>query len=262
MHIFVINLEKDVARRESISAQLDTLGLPFEIVPGVYGASLTEQQRAQVYDDRKAKLHRARSLVSAEIGCALSHLKVYRAIVDRGLDAALILEDDVILPNDLKEFLYKCTSYLEASMPSVWLLSPAEGKANASSSLQISALHRLLPYRSGYYTSSYLLTRAAASTLLRELEPVSDVADCWQRLNHYKVVDLYVISPPIIDQQQEEFGSSTTADINAAAKNRLINILIYKVRRMISIAYDLIYAPYRRCLKPYVGISYKAKENI
>lgn len=254
MHIFVINLEKDVARRESIAAQLDALGLSYEIVPGVYGASLTEQERARVYDDRKAKLHRARSLVPAEIGCALSHLKVYRAIVERGLDAALILEDDVALPANLKGVLNECSSHLKASTPAVWLLSPADGDTAASNPLLIGASHRLLPYQSGYFTSSYLLTRAAAAALLRELEPVSDVADCWQRLARYKVVDLYVVAPPLIKQKQDKFGSSTTSDYHANIKPGLITRALYKIRRTRSIFWDCVYAPYRRWFRPYAGL--------
>ena len=34
-------------------------------------------------------------------GCALSHLSVYTKIIADGLDKALVLEDDVILPADL-----------------------------------------------------------------------------------------------------------------------------------------------------------------
>lgn len=254
MHIYVINLEKDVARRASISAQLETLGLAYEIVSGVYGGSLTEQERARVYDDRKAKLHRARSLVPAEIGCALSHLKVYRTIVERGLDAALILEDDVALPANLKCILDECWIHLVASTPSVLLLSPADGAATASSLAQLGASHRLVPYRAGYFASAYVITRTGASALLRELEPVSDVADCWQRLARYKVVDIYVVEPPLIEQNQVQFGSSTTADYHANTKNGLIARLVYKSRRARSILWDCVYGPYRRRFRPYAGL--------
>ena len=41
MHIFVINLEKDISRRESIVGQLEALGLAYEIIPAVYGAALS-----------------------------------------------------------------------------------------------------------------------------------------------------------------------------------------------------------------------------
>lgn len=260
MHIFVINLEKDKARRESISAQLDALGLGYEIVPAVLGASLAEDERASLYDDRKARLHRARSLVPAEIGCALSHLKVYRAIVERGIDCALILEDDVTLPPVLGAFLAECTSLVRPTQPSVWLLSPAAGDESMRPPVAIGKSHRLLPYRSGFYASSYLVTQAAARALLKELQPVADVADCWLRLARYKVVDLSVVSPPLIEQNQEEFGSSTTSDYRAHTQTSAFDKIVYKVRRARSIIWDCLYGPYRRRFRPYAGLKFEPRE--
>lgn len=257
MHIFVINLEKDAARRRAISAQLEALGLEYEIVPAVYGASLTDAERARLYDDRKAKLQRARSLVPAEIGCALSHLKVYRTIIERGMDCALILEDDVNVPSALPAFLDEFAQRVETTQPSVWLLSPAAGDESVPSPVAIGGSHRLLPYRSGYYTSSYIVTGSAARALLAELHPVADVADCWLRLARYRVVDLSVVSPPLIEQNQEEFGSSTTSDLCASGRSGALQKAIYKLRRVRAIVWDFLYAPYRRWFRPYAGLKFE-----
>ena len=169
------------------------------------------EDRLRHYDDRKAKWRQSRSLVPAEIGCALSHLSVYRTMIERGLEHALILEDDVTLPSNLKSFLNRCVKYLESNTPTVWLLSPAVGRKTNMPPVSIGAAHCLLPYRAGYYASSYLLTLPAARALLKELYPVGDVADCWKRMNRYRVVDLYVVSPPLIEQNQDKFGSSTSS---------------------------------------------------
>ena len=231
MHIFVINLEKDSARRESISLQLQTLGLPFELVPAVYGANLTHNERKQHYSDRKAKWYRSRSLVDAEIGCALSHINVYRQIIDKGIDKALILEDDVTLPENLQFFIDQANNIIDNSKPTVWLLSPATGVFNTQTSRTLSTTHKVLPYANGYYASSYIVNLEASKALVKELYPVSDVADCWAKLNDYHTVDLYVIDPPVITQNQDEFGSSTTADI-IRKKSSIFSVLIYKLRRL------------------------------
>ena len=260
MHIFVINLEKDLARRESISAQLEALGLTYEMVPAVYGAGLSVEDRSKLYDDRKAKLHRSRSLTPAEIGCALSHLRVYRTMIEHGIDHALILEDDVTLPSGLKLFLDDCSKCMDPTAPSVWLLAPAEGDKTSTNPVAIGASHHLLPYRSGFYASSYLVTLPAAQALLAELRPVSDVADCWQRLRRYKVVDLFVVSLPLIEQNQEDFGSSTTSDYRTTVRIDPFAKGIYKARRVRSILWDLVYAPYRRWFRPYCGIRLERTE--
>jgi len=260
MHIFVINLEKDHARRESISAQLEALGLSYEMIPAVYGAGLSVEDRSKLYDDRKAKLYRSRSLTPAEIGCALSHLRVYRTMIERGINYALILEDDVTLPSGLKLFLDECARCMDSKMPSVWLLSPAEGDKTFNNPVSIGASHHLLPYRSGFYTSSYLATLPAAQALLAEMYPVSDVADCWQRLHRYKVVDLFVVSPPLIEQNQEKFGSSTTTDYRTSVRIDPFAKGIYKARRVRSILCDRVYAPYLRWFRPYSGIKLEHME--
>ena len=260
MHIFIINLEKDTSRRESIVGQLEALGLTYEIIPAVYGAALSNEDRLRHYDDRKAKWRQSRSLVSAEIGCALSHLNVYRMMIERVVEYALVLEDDVTLPSNLKSFLDCCVKYLESNKPTVWLLSPAAGRKTNTPPLSIDTTHSLLPYQSGYYTSSYLLTLPAARALVKELYPVGDVADCWHRMDRYRVVDLYVVSPPLIEQEQDKFGSSTSPDIHKATRNATLFWLTYKPRRLRAIVIDLFYARYRRWFRPHSGINIKRTE--
>ncbi len=257
MHIFVINLEKDIARRESISRQFEELGLDYEIITGVYGASLSSEERLRDYNDRKALWLRSRPLVNAEIGCALSHIKVYKAMVERGIESALILEDDVILPPNLKLFLDEVENKLDTKQASVWLLSPAEGFNVTEVSISIDQTYSLRPYKTGFYTSSYLLTLSAAQALLKELYPVSDVADCWLRMQRYKVVDLFAIDPPLIEQDQDTFGSSTTSDIQKAIKTDYCSKVIYKARRVRSVLWESIYSRYRKNCRPYAGIDFK-----
>ena len=52
-------------------------------------------------------------MTKGEIGCALSHLKIYQKTVDEDIPYALILEDDTLFDtefpkylNDLEIFLY------------------------------------------------------------------------------------------------------------------------------------------------------------
>lgn len=255
MHIFVINLEKDITRREFISGQLEKLGLLYEIVPAVYGKMLSTEERARHYNERKAKRHQSRILASAEIGCALSHLKVYRFMIERGIEYALVLEDDVSLPSNLNEFLDDCAKLLRPMKPSVWLLSPAFGREKSRNPILINSSYRLFPYERGVYTSSYILTLTAAQALFAELYPVNDVADCWLRMHRYGVVDIFAVKPPLIVQNQDKFGSSTTSDLRDLIQNNYFDKGMYKLRRLRAIIFDLLYARYRKWFRPYSGIN-------
>jgi glycosyl transferase family 25 len=101
----VINLDKSQQRLSRISARLDELEMPFERVAAVYGADLNDRQLKAVYSESlNAKSYR-RPLSRAEIGCYMSHLKAWQMIVDRELACALIIEDDLVIDAELKDFI-------------------------------------------------------------------------------------------------------------------------------------------------------------
>ena len=87
---FFINLEHDVERRKALEDQLDALGLPHTRFPGVYGKALPADALASLYDHARA-VAESRELTVGEVGCALSHLGVYRAMLEQDLPYALIL---------------------------------------------------------------------------------------------------------------------------------------------------------------------------
>lgn len=106
---FVINLKKDVKRRELITRELEKVGLDFEIFEASYGKDLSPDFLAQCRQSDELilnlkggiKVKLVGKLSINEIGWALSHLRCYQHIIDSGLDKALIIEDDLELNNEL-----------------------------------------------------------------------------------------------------------------------------------------------------------------
>jgi len=103
MNIFVISLESEVVRRNSMRQQLGSLGLDYEFFDAIRGAEYFNDPRW--YDDASARRLEGRSLRPGEVGCALSHAAVYAEIVKRGIPWALILEDDAVLHRALPALL-------------------------------------------------------------------------------------------------------------------------------------------------------------
>jgi GR25 family glycosyltransferase involved in LPS biosynthesis len=98
---FVIHLGRATQRRPQVEKLLTELHLPAGIVDAVDGNALSREEIAAVY---RRKLHRPRypfDLRPTEIGCFLSHRKAWQAILDRELDAGLIVEDDVAVDGAL-----------------------------------------------------------------------------------------------------------------------------------------------------------------
>ena len=92
---FVIHLARAEQRRPQVEALRAALPMPVHVVDAVDGRAMAPGEIASVY---RPRLHRPRypfALGAGEIGCFLSHRKAWREIVERGLDAGLIVEDDV-----------------------------------------------------------------------------------------------------------------------------------------------------------------------
>jgi glycosyl transferase, family 25 len=98
--IYVINMAKDVARMHSMAEQLSAQGLEFERVEAVVGRELTSEKRSSVYSDFWFRIFHGRSATNNELGCTLSHRKIWQIMLDRGEDAAVIFEDDALIRAD------------------------------------------------------------------------------------------------------------------------------------------------------------------
>lgn len=96
--VFIINLDRSRTRLERMHRQMKAQGIEYERFPAVDGAKLTAQELAAV-----ATPFCRRFCTNSTIGCALSHIGVWRTAAERGLDRVLVMEDDAQLVPDFKE---------------------------------------------------------------------------------------------------------------------------------------------------------------
>ena len=97
--IFVVNLKSAVQRRDFMSAQLDKTGLDYEFVEAVDGRQIGADEIVRRYGlqtFRKIKINKQIMTLGA-VGCLLSHLKLYKKMIDENVEVACILEDDAVL---------------------------------------------------------------------------------------------------------------------------------------------------------------------
>jgi glycosyl transferase family 25 len=95
--IYVISAKDHTERRQYITSVLGELDADFSFFDAVMGDQLSERELNEVYDEEEAVRHKTnkRPLSRAEIGCALSHIGVYKEILSNDLNNALIFEDDI-----------------------------------------------------------------------------------------------------------------------------------------------------------------------
>lgn len=110
MKIIVISLADALKRRQRISEQLNSLGLEFEFLDAVRGTP--EMYHESEYQQKWRQNFWGSELTPGEIGCYKSHRLACMKAVEYN-QPVLILEDDLLIKTELKEFLGKLDAEIE-----------------------------------------------------------------------------------------------------------------------------------------------------
>ncbi len=194
MKTIVVNLDRDKNRWRFISEGLSRYGFAYERFPAVDGKAISEVELKKCYCPAKAK-RLSHLLTAGELGCALSHIKIYQKIVREKIPLCLILEDDAeILPalgavvRDLEKILDPLKNDVVMVGPRAWKIFPSDVVLPQSKAL-------LCKTFSPYCTTAYVVTYEAARRLADFLLPVVNVADNWARFEKYGLVNMLSVNP-------------------------------------------------------------------
>lgn len=102
--VWLINLDRAAARRTTMAARLDALGLDWTRFNAIDGVAEADRL-SETYDDAAYARHMGQEILPGKIGCYHSHLGVWRALTDSDRAVALILEDDVVFHDDFLDAL-------------------------------------------------------------------------------------------------------------------------------------------------------------
>lgn len=195
MKTYVINLERSSDRKEYMMKQLSTLFfLSVEFISGVDGRLLNEKERHDKFNLEKFQLRYNQKVRPGEIGCTLSHQKCYRKLLDSTETAALILEDDIIVKEDIEEIIEKISKILQSSQPLIVLFS---GRYMYMQKRRFCQNFDLVDVFNASFTHAYAINRAAAQLLIEERPEI--LADDWNYIRR-KGVKLKAILPHVVDQ--------------------------------------------------------------
>jgi GR25 family glycosyltransferase involved in LPS biosynthesis len=162
---FIIHLERAEKRRPQVEALLAQLPVPAEVVPAVDGRTLAAAEIEAVYRRRLHAPTYPFRLLKGEIGCFLSHRQVWRMIVERGLDAALIVEDDV---KPIEEQFNRVVGFALRHVQSAdYIRFPRRHRTDAGPIVAREGdVHLMRPSHVGQGTHMQLVGREAARILL------------------------------------------------------------------------------------------------
>jgi len=189
VHAYVINLARSLDRRAYIISELKKTALDYEIITAVDGRDLDLFDAATIDPSFLTRI----ACTAGSAGAALSHLSVYKKIVDDGRGAALVLEDDVVLPADLASLADIVADQLSgAEVALLSVDSPDPCKMGLDGSVKLPSSRRLaLPIDISQPRSAgaYLITREACERMLKCVPPVRVQADTWSFFYREGILD-------------------------------------------------------------------------
>lgn len=196
--IYVISLPGCTERQAFISNQLERQGLSFTWLDGVDGRALSDEDKCRLYSEDKAVRQGGRALSSGEVGCALSHLKAYRTLLESGAEMALVLEDDAALRQDFRTMLEGVVQTVDWQEMDLLLLSHVY-KYTEWNARSLEGGLRLVRMVTAYNGNGYMITRKGAEILLRWLQPVFVPADAWNYLHKHGALRIRAVVPYLVN---------------------------------------------------------------
>ena len=192
--VFLINLPKSTARLADAERQFAAAGLAFERIEAVDGRTLAPEELERLAPDNRTDFYHR--LTPGEIGCYLSHLRAIRAIVERGLPAAAVFEDDFQLRPGFADCLRELVS-MGDRLPDVVKLYGARRRGEVRHELACGA--RLVRSASPpICCTSALWTLAGARRFLQGGDRMRRPVDV--QLKHWWEQDLEILwtCPPVV----------------------------------------------------------------
>ena len=224
----MINLEKNHDRMLIMHAQLKRLGIEYDRVDALYGKDMDSESKRRAVSAFRWHCGIGRSARDAEIGCALSHYKIYQRMIDEDIGVACIMEDDVVLGDDANRVLRELQGLLDVQQPIVYLLSDhsRDGQMGIMKLAELNMVSgspvSLIKSKHDWGTECYCITKIAARNILRWNFPLKVPCDYWAKFVKRRLVRLYWVKPTIATQDKEGFVSDIMPKMYANKRRNCI----------------------------------------
>lgn len=234
MKIYVINLDRDEERLKFALEQAEKNGVSFERISGVYAKDIPESKLKKDVNYLRFTLRMGKRPGLGEIGCALSHIKIYRKMVEENIPYACILEDDIFILDHFKEQLNTLSDWFDPERPTVVRLNmPVESLKSNEIAIRD---------HEDYSACSYCLNLAAAKALLKDNYPLHTFADDWPNWDKYKVIELYNSNPKVCWHNNAASGfSSSIVLLNSQLSGGAFAASKRKLLKCAGILYELFF---------------------
>lgn len=217
--VLIISLKESQKRREILIKKLNEIDVEFMFINAFDLRYINEEAKIDLLRKKIITYSVWRNLSCAEIGCALSHKKAYEYIVNNNLDGAVILEDDVILNDNFKEFI-DTVIFKKNINNKIIILGGQEGTLGEKrlyfSKRSTTSVGEFVIKKSFYSNDrikracAYYITKSGALQLLEVTKTITCEADSWNeicKLNNN--LSIWMLFPNVASHPRIIIGQST-----------------------------------------------------
>ena len=189
MKVYVINLDKDAERLDFMRAQFRSLNLDFERVSAVL---LNGDQRSKLSPQPQTVLS------NAEVGCFLSHIKVWTLIVQSGDPYACVFEDDVAISADASELL-SSTHWIPKHAGLIKLETAFTLMELGKKRCPVVPPYEAVVTQSNYAGSAgYIISRQTCLKLLQDSKYIGEAVDLFLFSARLSVLSYQIVPAPCV----------------------------------------------------------------
>lgn len=150
-------------------------------------------------------------LRAGEIGCALSHLQLYRQMLKDDIPYMMILEDDIIIENSFPKVLPEITRFVQSHLQGTAAVLHLKKQYQYLSKVH-AITNEIGIYETQYAigTPGYIITKEAAANILKIQTPLRWEIDIWKFYYYIGAVKIFAPNISLI-QTPEDFPSTINA---------------------------------------------------
>lgn len=198
---FIISAINANERRHNISLAFHKLGLEPNFFSAIMGNRLTKAEMAHYVDDGGL-------LTLGEIGCALSHLSIYKKFLQTNEKYIFVFEDDVELRDDFPQLALPMAEFIgNQKKGAVLLLYKAKAHTRRIQSIGQSPVH-ILHSLAGSAAHGYVINRIAAENILKAQTPLAFEIDAWALYYKLLYLDIFCLDQNVVFLNQELANAS------------------------------------------------------
>ncbi|NTS31944.1 glycosyltransferase family 25 protein [Phyllobacterium sp. BT25] len=216
----IIHLKRATKRGEHVEKLIKRLPIKAEILNAVDAMNMTPGEIDAVYARSLRKPYYPFELRPSEIACFQSHRKAWATIVERNLDAGLVIEDDVDI--DDGPFAEQLALALEAIQPGDYIRFPRWTRGEHGTDIARNGTCSIMqPRLPGLGMQMQLVGREAAAELLKATERFDRPVDTTIQMRWLHTARILSARPITIREIDFDLGGTVVQGKNKSFGARL-----------------------------------------